>query len=205
MLSNQLIQARIFSGSNIDQWVDELNRVASVYEIDANLQRLTMWLAQIAHESGKFTQLEENLNYSAERLLVVFPKYFNEEQSVQYARKPKLIASRVYANRYGNGDEASGEGFLYRGRGLIQITFKSNYRNFGRAIGREDEIVSYPDMLAAIPEACESAGWFFKAHGCNELADAGDFRGVTRKINGGLNGLADRQALWDQAKQVFKN
>jgi len=203
VVSSQLIAARIFSGSSIEQWTAELNRVASLYEIDENSQRLTMWLAQIAHESGKFTQLEESLNYSAERLLVVFPKYFNQEQSVQYARKPQLIGSRVYANRYGNGDEQSGEGFLYRGRGLIQITFKNNYREFGRAIGREHEIVDHPELLTTIPEACESAGWFFKKHGCLELADAGDFVGVTKRINGGLNGLAERQALWDLCKAVF--
>jgi putative chitinase len=203
MTSEQLISARIFSGSQIELWVDELNRVASAYEIDENSQRLTIWLAQIAHESGKFTQLIENLNYSAEGLLRVFPKYFNGEQATQYARKPKMIASRVYANRYGNGNEESGEGYAYRGRGLIQITFKDNYRAFGRAMGREEEVLTHPDMLTTIPEACESAAWFFKKSGCLELADAGDFKGVTRRINGGLNGLADRQALWDQCRTVF--
>jgi len=203
MESKQLIQARIFSGSNIDQWVDELNRVASAYEIDENSQRLTMWLAQIAHESGKFTQLIENLNYSTEGLLRVFPKYFNAEQATQYARKPFFIGSRVYANRYGNGDEDSGEGYMYRGRGLIQITFKNNYQAYGKAIGREDEIVSHPDSLTTIPEACESAAWFFKTRGCNELADTGDFKAVTKRINGGLIGIADRTSLWEQCKAVF--
>ena len=203
METSQLIAARIFSGSEINQWTEELNRVAALYEIDENSQRLTMWLAQIAHESGKFTQLEENLNYSTEGLLKTFPKYFNQEQATQYARKPRMIASRVYANRYGNGDEQSADGWFYRGRGLIQITFKDNYRAFADSIGMDFEILNKPNLLATPQYAVESAGWFFKAHGCNELADAGDFKGVTKRINGGLNGLADRQALWDQCLVAF--
>jgi putative chitinase len=199
----KLVQAGICTEKNVETFGVEIDRVAAQYEIDENPKRLYMWLAQIGFESGACKHLEENLNYSAERLLVIFPHLFTEEEAKTYANHPKEIGSRIYANRFGNGDELSGEGYAYRGRGLIQLTFKSNYASFGNAIGMHDQIIHNPDLVATPQYAVESAGWFWQKNGINTIADSDNFEGVTKKINGGTHGLKERQALYKKVMGIF--
>ena len=163
--------------------------------------RQAPFLAQCAHESQGFTRLVENLNYSAERLLVVFPRYYTLDNYTLYARRPERIANRVYANRMGNGDEASGDGWMYRGRGLFSLTGLDNMVACGEALGLD--LAHEPELLEIPSTAALAAGWYWQANGCNALADAGDFQGLTRRINGGLNGFADRLAWLDRAQAAL--
>jgi putative chitinase len=166
------------------------------YEITTP-QRQAMFLAQLAHESGSFRFVEENLNYSVEALQRVFKKYFpTDELALMYARQPEKIANRVYANRMGNGEESSGDGWKYRGRGIIQLTGKDNYAAF--SLKANNNALLEPDLVAEPELAAMSAGWFWDTNGLNKLSDAGDVRAVTRRINGGFNGLADREAKYNK-------
>jgi putative chitinase len=158
-----------------------------------NKLRLSHFLAQCGHESGGFKLVNENLNYSAEGLKKIFPKYFPGTVNESYARQPKKIASRVYASRMGNGDENSGEGYKFRGRGYIQLTGKSNYTNFTKFIG--EDCVANPDLVATkYPLA--SAAFFFNSNGlwtiCDKGATDADVTAVTKRVNGGTIGLPDR-------------
>ena len=158
-----------------------------------NPLRLAHFLAQCGHESGGFKAVSENLNYSAKGLLGTFPKYFNSTTAAQYERKPEMIASRVYGGRMGNGDEASKEGFKFRGRGYIQLTGKSNYTNFTKFIG--EDCIANPDLVATkYPLA--SAAFFFDSNKLWSICDKGatdaDVTAVTKRVNGGTIGLADR-------------
>lgn len=165
---------------------------AAKFGIDSPL-RLAHFLAQCAHESAEFKALEENLNYSADGLKKVFSKYFPDDLANGYARQPEKIASRVYANRMGNGDEASKEGYKYRGRGYIQLTGKDNYGAFAKAIG--DDVVTNPDWVKT-KYPLLSAAWFWNTRALNELADQGASDDVVtkiaKKVNGGTLGLDDR-------------
>ena len=155
--------------------------------------RIAHFLTQLEHESG-LKPISENLNYSSERLRQIFPKYFiSKADADRYARQPERIANRVYANRMGNGNEASGEGWKYRGRGFIQITGKINY--FQLANDTDLDCLKNPDLLLEEPNALISALWFWNKAGLNKLADKDDLKGITRKINGGYNGLEHRQEL----------
>lgn len=164
-----------------------------------NALRLAHFLAQCAHESGGFKVVYENLNYSADALKTTFPKYFPEPLNESYARSPAKIGARVYANRMGNGDEASNDGYTFRGRGYIQLTGKSNYADFGKTV--RAETVANPDLVATdYPLA--SAGFFFDANKIWTVCDGGStdavITAVTKKVNGGTNGLADRTQLFKQ-------
>jgi putative chitinase len=152
--------------------------------------RQAAFLAQIAHESGELRSLEENLNYRAERLLEIFPGRFTDSEADAYEHHPQKIANRVYANRFGNGDEASGDGWRFRGRGLIGVTFRHNYWACGLAL--RVDLVANPDLLLQPVYAARSAGWFFQAHGCNELADKSLFRRISLAVNPGGAGLKAR-------------
>jgi putative chitinase len=164
--------------------------------------RMAAFCAQLAHESGQLQRWTENLSYRWERLRQVFPKYFpSDAEARPFDRKPERIANRVYANRMGNGPEASGDGWRYRGRGPIQLTGKDNYRACGQGIGVD--LVDDPDFLATPEPGCLAAAWFWARNGLNALADAGDFVTITRRINGGLNGLAERREFWGRAKAAF--
>jgi putative chitinase len=168
------------------------------YQINTPL-RLCHFLAQCAHESADFKHVSENLNYSYEALLRVFPKYFNIENVESYVHQPVEIAARVYANRMGNGDEASLEGWFYRGRGYIQLTGKDNYKAFDATVS--DNVVINPEIVAE-KYPLESAAWFWNSHKLNEAADQGADQNViaeiTKKINGGYNGLENRHKLFDR-------
>lgn len=168
-------------------------QIVSKYNIDEPL-RLAHFLAQLAHESGNFTAVVENLNYSSDGLLKTFPKYFKDKATAdQYARNPQKIGSRVYANRMGNGDEASGDGFKFRGRGYLQLTGKNNYKAFSAFIGQD--CVADPTLVAN-KYPMDSAVWFFDVNKIWDICDKGAgedvVKAVTRKVNGGLNGIDDR-------------
>lgn len=183
------------------EWVEALNAVLPKYDIDTPV-RLAAFLGQCGHESRSFTVMVENLNYSAEALLRVFPKYFTMAQAHQYARNPQAIGNRVYANRMGNGNEDSGDGYRHRGHGLIQLTGKDNHKAFAASIGLSlDDAMAYMQTRAG---AVESACYFWKTRNLNAVADTGDVVALTKKINGGTNGLADRKALYDKALKVLK-
>ncbi len=186
----------------IDQWYHALSEILPEYEINTP-QRVAAFLAQCAHESGGFVFLKENLNYRAPSLRKVFPKYFPDDAiAAQYANKPEMIANRVYANRMGNGDEASGDGFRYCGRGLIQLTGKNNYTFFAASVGIEDmdEVVEY---LQTFEGAVQSACFFWEQNKLNQWADAGDILTLTKRINGGTIGLEDRIKHYNHALHIF--
>lgn len=169
---------------------------ATYYKLSPS--RAAHFFAQTAHESGGFKTFSENLNYGAKGLRGIFGKYFpNDNLARIYERKPEKIANRVYANRMGNGDEASGDGWKYRGRGALQLTGKDNYRAFGKYIGREEEVLANPDLVAG--ELCfESALWFFDRNKLWGICDQGindaAILALTKRINGGTHGLDDRKA-----------
>lgn len=158
-------------------------------------KRINHFLAQIEHESG-LKPISENLNYSKKRLLEVFEKYFDEETADIYANNPAKIASRVYSNRMGNGDEVSGEGWKYRGRGFIQITGKYNYEELSR--DTKIDFINNPELLLEEANAMISAIWYWNRHNLNELADIDDIEGITKAINGGYNGLSDRREIYNR-------
>jgi putative chitinase len=165
-------------------------------------RRLAMWLAQLGVESANFTRFEECLNYSASGLLATWPRHFDAPTAAAYAHQPQKIANRAYALRNGNGDEASGDGFKYRGRGAVQVTGYTNYSLCGSALGLD--LRGSPD-LAAGAARFRVAVWYWGARGLNRLADAGDVIGATKAINGGTNGLAERQALYASAMTLLSS
>lgn len=163
-------------------------------------KRKAMFFAQLDHESNLEPKVE-NLNYSAERLLQVFPKYFTKNDVNDFARNPEKIANRVYSNRMGNGNQNSGDGYKFRGRGFIQLTGRNNYLLLSKDTGVD--YVANPDLLLNEADAMVSACWFWQKNKINESADWGDVEGVTRIINGGSNGLADRKKKYEQYLKVF--
>lgn len=195
---------------NPSAWVTVLNGILDRFEI-GTAARAAAFLAQIAHESGELNRMEENLSYSAARLVAVWPKRFLSVQSAaQYERNPRRLANFVYAKRMGNADAASGDGWQFRGRGLIQLTGRGNYRSVGQAIGLPLEIT--PDLLLEPMPAAMAACHFWKSRGLNELADDRnddnddeDFISITVAINGGRAGLTERRRYWDRAKAALGN
>ena len=188
----------------VDHWAEALNKILPDYGIDTP-QRCAAFIAQCAHESGGFTALQENLNYRAVTLRKIFPKYFPDDAiAEQYASQPnkaELIANRVYANRMGNGDEASGDGYRYCGRGLIQLTGKENYSWFAASL--EMPVEDVPAYLATFEGAVQSACWFWETNNLNQWADKGDILTLTKRINGGTIGLDDRIKHYNHALHVF--
>ena len=177
--------------SILEGYVEPLNTVGQYYDMFDDTKRISAFIAQIAHESGGFNFIKENLNYSADGLKKTFRKYFpTDELARQYARQPEKIANRVYANRMKNGDEASGDGFRFRGRGLIQLTGRENYTKFSLSLDMNlDDTIAY---LETPNGAVASAGWFWDNNKLNNYCDKDDFIGLTKRINGGTIGLEDR-------------
>lgn len=198
----QLQQIAPHSPARFADWVDALNAAMDEFEINTDA-RVQMFIAQVMHESAGMSALVENLNYSASALLASWSLRFDAASAAHYARNPEAIANKVYADRMGNGNEASGDGWKYRGRGLIQITGKSNYSACGD--GLSIDCIGQPELLGSIEEAARSAAWFWDQHGLNQAADAGDFDQTTRVINGGSNGAADRHALYTLAQQAIQS
>jgi putative chitinase len=176
-----------------DAVIQMIPDTAAKFQINTPL-RLAHFLAQCGHESGGFKATQENLNYSAKGLNGIFKKYFpTEAAATPYARQPQKIANKVYANRMSNGDEASGDGYKFRGRGYIQLTGRANYTLFGKAIG--EDVTGNPDVVSG-KYALLSAAWFWSNNGLNKLADGGStdtvVTTITKRVNGGTIGLADR-------------
>jgi putative chitinase len=185
----------------VDQWFEAISEILPEYEITTP-QRVAAFLAQCAHESGGFVFLKENLNYKAASLRRVFPKYFPDDViAAQYAGKGEMIANRVYANRMGNGDEASGDGFRYCGRGLIQLTGKNNYTFFAGSLDIPVEEAS--EYLQTFEGAVQSACFFWEQNKLNQWADKGDILTLTKRINGGTIGLEDRIKHYEHALHIF--
>ncbi len=186
----------------ISEWYGLMKNLLPKYDIDTE-NRVAGFLAQCGHESLQFTVLKENLNYSADALNRVFPKYFKRagRDAEEYHRQPEKIANVIYASRMDNGDTASGDGYRFRGRGVIQLTGRHNYTKFGESINKSpDEVVSYLDSKQG---ALESACWFWKTNGLNKYADSQDIVGMTKRINGGTIGLEDRKKHYEHALEVF--
>jgi len=185
----------------VDQWYHALAEILPEYEINTP-QRVAAFLAQCAHESGNFVFLKENLNYKAASLRKVFPKYFPDDATAAaYANKPEKIANRVYANRMGNGDEASGDGWRYCGRGLIQLTGKNNYTFFAGSL--DIPIQEASEYLETFEGAVQSACFFWEQNKLNQWADTGDILTLTKRINGGTIGLEDRIKHYNHALHIF--
>ena len=177
------------------------------HEIDTPL-RAAHFLAQSAHESGGFKFKSENLNYGKSGLLKIFPKYFSQAVAEKYDRKPQMIANRVYANRMGNGDEASGDGWKFKGRGYIQLTGKDNYKAFSDW-AKEPSIMENPDKVAEDKYAGLSAIWFWNKNGLNKIADTDNLRDnstvekITKRVNGGTHGISDRIERFNYYKKLL--
>ena len=184
-----------------EQWVDALNETFQRFGILSPIQQAS-FIGQCGHECGNFKILEENLNYRAETLMKLWPKRFpTMDIANQYAKNPKKIANMVYANRMGNRDEASGDGYRFRGRGCIQLTGHANYYHAGQALG--EDFVMQPELVATPMYAALSAGFFWNTHKLNVLADNRDIKMMTKKINGAFIGLADRERHYNQALAVL--
>ena len=203
-LTKEQLRQIIPKNPYLDHWFHVLEQLLPDYEINTP-QRIAAFLAQCAHESGNFVFLKENLNYKAASLRKVFPKYFpTDELANAYASKPnkaEAIANRVYANRMGNGDESSGDGYRYCGRGLIQLTGKDNYFWFAASLEISPEEAA--EYLETFEGAAQSACWFWETNNLNQWADKGDIKTLTKKINGGFIGLEDRITHYEHALHVF--
>ncbi len=188
----------------VDHWHHALAQLLPEYEINTP-QRIAAFIAQCAHESGGFMVLKENLNYKAATLRKIFPKYFpTDAMAAEYAAKPnkqEAIANLVYANRMGNGGPETGDGYRYCGRGLIQLTGKSNYSWFAASLGIPVEEAA--EYLQTFEGAAQSACWFWETNNLNRFADAGDIKGLTKAINGGFIGLEDRIKHYEHALHVM--
>jgi putative chitinase len=182
-------------------WIDALMAIMPEIGVNSPL-RQAAFLAQIAHESSGLVHVEENLNYSAQRLVEVFPKYFpTMDIATGYDRQPEKIANKIYGGRMGNGIESSGEGWKYHGRGPIQVTGKSNYFECGEAI--KETLIDQPELLLIPDKGMKSAGWYWITKNLNFFADAGDMETITRSINGGLIGFDERMKLYAQASALL--
>ncbi len=201
MLTISQLKQLLPNNPYVENWHHALVQLLPDYDINTP-KRIAAFIAQCSHESGGFRVLTENLNYKAAGLRRIFPKYFpTDELAKQYEKQPKKIANRVYANRMGNGDESSGDGFRYCGRGLIQLTGKSNYQAFADSL--EMRVEDVPEYLATFEGAAQSACWFWETNNLNRFADVGDILNMTKRINGGTIGLEDRQKHYNHALHVL--
>lgn len=210
MIDRKAFKAFIPHSKYSDQWYDTLfgaqteldgRSLLEDYEINTP-KRIAAFLAQTHHESGGYVWLTENLNYSADGLMRVFPKYFKTmEIAKAYARQPDKIANRTYADRMGNGDEASGDGSKYKGRGLIQLTFKNNYFWFAASLEITPEEAS--EYTQSFEGAAQSACWYWSENRLNRFCDANDIKGLSKAINGGFKGLEDREVQYARALRLL--
>lgn len=199
VIEKQVLATLGVSSARAEKYLPDLNALLPRYNIDTPL-RIAHFLSQVLHESSRLKYTLENMTYSATRLRQVFPRYFTETQAQAYANKPQSIGSRVYKGRMGNGDEASGDGYRFRGRGLIQLTGRSNYGEFSSWVG--EDVVASPGLVSD-KYAVASAVFFWETNNLNTLAELDDYRKITKRINGGYNGLTDRMELLLQAKELL--
>ncbi len=206
MTPEQLAQATGATVPLAQQWLQPMTEVIEQWGISTPA-RQAAFLAQIGVECARLTQLQESFDYSAEALLRMWPARFTVDQAQQLGRtsahpaEQQRIANIAYADRYGNRDEASGDGWAFSGKGCLQITFRRNYQACGEAVGLD--LLTHPELLLTPEHAAASAAWYWQSRGCNDLADAGDFTRITLRINGGTNGLEQRLALWSRAKEAL--
>lgn len=198
-LQQQQLRACGIATRECGRYGDDLRRELPAQGIDTPL-RIAHFIAQVAHESAMLRRVDENMNYSAAGLLAVFPRHFDAAAAQAYARNPRAIGSRAYANRLGNGNEASGDGFRYRGRGLLQLTGRANYRAFGEWLGVD--VLAAPELVSE-RYAVASAVYFWTTRKLNVIADRDDLKALTRVVNGGLNGLDDRLHLLEKARHAL--
>lgn len=199
---DQLRQLIPNAAGGVNAWYDGLSDALPQYEI-VTPERVAAFIAQCAHESGGFRMMEENLNYKAATLTKLWPKRYPPGVAEQYAGKPQAIANKSYGGRMGNGDEASGDGWKYRGRGILQLTGKDNYRACSKFLFSDDTLLDNPDILLDAYYATHSACWFWNANKLNQFADNGDFVTMTKRINGGTIGLDDRVKHYKHALEVL--
>jgi putative chitinase len=203
IITENQLKAILPKNKNVKELAEALNLVLPKYEINT-VNRIAGFIAQCGHESMGFTVLRENLNYSAKALNVIFPKYFIRagRNANEYHRQPERIANIVYANRMGNGNIASGDGWKFRGRGAIQLTGKNNYTSFAKYINMPiDKAINYVETLQG---AIESACWFWHTNNINRFCDSDDIVTMSRRINGGTIGLEDRKHHYEIAKDILK-
>lgn len=201
--TKEKLQKILPTNPDINRWFYVLESILpkKAYQINTPL-RVANFLAQTAHESGDFRIIKENLNYRAQRLVEIFPKYFHSlSVALQYEHKPDKIANLVYENRMGNGNEASGDGYKFCGRGLIQLTGKNNYTAFANFLGKSlEETIEYIETQEG---ALESACWYWTTNHLNTIADTGDIVKTRRIVNGGLIGLQDVQDRYRKAINIL--
>lgn len=209
MITEAQLKQMIPGNKHVSYWHHALEQLLPDYDINTP-QRIAAFVAQCAHESGNFTTLKENLNYKPATLRKLFPKYFpTDELAEEYCRKPnkqEAIANRIYADRMGNGSESSGDPARWIGRGLIQLTGRTNYQNFADSIevdGRPLDINEVPEYLATFEGAAQSACWFWETNKLNQWADNSDILTLTKRINGGTIGLNDRIKHYKHALHVL--
>ena len=197
--------SKILPGNpNVDDWLDAINTTLPNEGI-TTVDRLSAFLSQTGHESADYTRLSENLNYSAAGLVATWPSRFTSSTAAAYARQPAKIANKVYANRLGNGNEASGDGWNYRGRGILQLTGKSNYAACSLALFGDDTLVKHPDLLSTDKTvALRSACWFWTVNHLNKFADSGDIATLSKKINGGQIGIKQRIAKFATVRAILQ-
>jgi putative chitinase len=202
-LTKEQLSQLIPKNPYLDHWFHALSQLLPDYEINTP-KRMAAFLAQCAHESGNFIATKENLNYRPESLVKLFGKYFDLPTAQKYCdlpNKQEAIANRIYANRMGNGDEASGDGYRYCGRGLIQVTGKQNYTDFADSLQITPEEAA--EYMHTFEGAAQSACWFWESRKLNDYADRGDIKGMTKIINGGYIGLEDRISHFEHALHIF--
>ena len=204
ILSLDQLKQMVPGNAHIAHWHEALAQILPDYDINSP-QRVAAFVAQCAHESGGFKFIKENLNYKAETLRKLFPKYFpTDDLAREYASKPnkqEAIANRIYANRMGNGPEESGDGFRYCGRGLIQLTGKDNYTRYAQSL--EISVEEAQEHLLTFEGCVQSAAWFWESNNLNQWADKGDILTLTKRINGGTIGLDDRIKHYNHALHVL--
>lgn len=205
ILTREKLNELIPKNPYLDYWFNALDQLLPEYEIDTS-RRVAAFIAQCSHESGEFRIIRENLNYRWQSLRKLFPRYFpTDELAQQYASRPnkqEAIANRIYANRMGNGPEDSGDGYLYRGRGLIQLTGKENYSWFAASLSIS--VQEATEYLETFEGATQSACWFWETNNLNQWADKDDIVTLTKRINGGTIGLEDRIKHYEHAKEVLR-
>jgi len=198
------VEAMLVGNKQASYWFPVLAELLPANDISTVL-RVAAFMAQTCHESANYTRLHENLNYRAESLVRTWPTRFTLATAERYAHKPEAIANLVYANRLGNGDEASGDGWRYRGRGPIQITGKANYETLSITLYGDDRLLYTPEVLEEdFGMAVKSACWFWDRAGLSPLADVQDIKTMTKKINGGYIGLAERQEKFEQNLEILR-
>ena len=195
------LQEIIGKNQYIDHWFEALCQILPDYDINT-VPRVAAFLAQTAHESGGYKAIKENLNYKAESLCKVWPRYFpNIDIARQYAQQPEKIANRAYGGRMGNGPEESGDGWKFAGKGLIQLTGKDNYTRYAQSL--EISLEEASEHLTTFEGCVQSAAWFWEANNLNQWADSGDMLTLTKRINGGTIGLEDRVKHYNHALHVL--